>query len=85
MVPRIKLVHQEKRVIEVKVTGNLNGANTKMIMDIIIPHVKTSTKIICSYKSEIHRGAGEIMDYSRMLNSPLGMFASLEEIQEYIE
>ena len=78
-------MHQKKRVIEVKVTGNLNGANTKMIMDIIIPHVKTSTKIIYSYKSEIHRGAGEIMDYSRMLNSPLGMFASLEEIQAYIE
>ena len=78
-------MHQEKRVIEVKVTGNLNGANTKMIMDIIIPHVKTSTKIIYSYKSEIHRGAGEIMDYSRMLSSPLGMFASLEEIQAYIE
>ena len=48
-------------------------------------HVKTSTKIIYSYKSEIHRGAGEIMDYSRMLSSPLGMFASLEEIQAYIE
>ena len=78
-------MHQGKRVIEVKVTGNLNGANTKMIMDIIIPHVKTSTKIIYSYKSEIHRGAGEIMDYSRMLSSPLGMFASLEEIQAYIE
>ena len=85
MVPRIKLVHQGKRVIEVKVTGNLNGANTKMIMDNIIPHVKTSTKMIYSFKSEIHRGAGEIMDYSRILNPPVGMFASLEEIQAYIE
>ena len=66
-------------------TGNLNGANTKMIMDKITPHIEMRTRVISLFKSEIHRGAGEVVDYSKTLTSPPGMFTSLEEIQAYIE
>ena len=56
-----------------------------MIMDNITPHIEMRTKVIYSFKAEIHRGAGEIVDYSKTLTSPPGMFTSLEEIQVYIE
>ena len=84
-VPRIRLVYEGKRVKVFRVTGNLNGASTKMIMANIIPHIEMRTKVIYSFKSEIHRGAGEIVDYSKTLASPTGMFTSFEEIQAYIE
>ena len=54
-------------------------------MDNITPHIEMRTKVIYSFKAEIHRGAGEIVDYSKTLTSPSGMFTSLEEIQAYIE
>ena len=67
-------------------TGNLNGAKTSMIMDNITPHIEMRTKLIYSFKSEIHQGAGEVVDYSKtLLTLPPGMFTSLEEIQAYIE
>ena len=67
-------------------TGNLNGANTSMIMDNVTPHIEMRTKLIYSFKSEIHQGAGEVVDYSKtLLTLPPGMFTSLEEIQAYIE
>ena len=67
-------------------TGNLNGASTSMIMDNITPHIEMRTKLIYSFKSEIHQGAGEVVDYSKtLLTLPPGMFTSLEEIQAYIE
>ena len=53
-VTKIKLVYQGKRVKEVRVTGNLNGVNTKMIMDNITPHIKMRAKVIYSFKSETH-------------------------------
>ena len=34
-------------------------ANIKMIIDNITPHIKMRTKVIYSFKSEIHRGAGK--------------------------
>ena len=70
---------------EFRVTGNLNTPNTKTIMDNITPHTEMRVKVIYSFKAEIHRGAGEIVDYSKTLTSPPGMFTSLEEIQAYIE
>ena len=82
---KTKLVYEGKRVKEFRVTGNLNGPNTKMIMANITPYIDMRTKVIYSFKSEIHRGAGEIVDYSKTLTSPPGMFTSLEEIQAYIE
>ena len=54
-------------------------------MDKITPHIKMRTKVLDSFKSEIHRGGGEIVDYSKTLTSPLGMFTSLMEIRAYIE
>ena len=70
---------------EFRVTGSLNNANTRMIMDNITPHIEMRVKVIYSFKAEIHRGAGEIVNYSKTLTSPPGMFASLEEIQAYTE
>ena len=84
-VPEINLVHEGRRVKEFRVTGNLNNANTRMIMDNITPHIEMRTKVIYSFKAEIHRGAGEIVDYRKTLTSPPGMFTSLEEIQAYID
>ena len=51
----------------------------------ITPHIEMRTKVIYSFKSEIHRGAGEIKDYNKTLTSPPDMFTSLKEIQAYIE
>ena len=51
----------------------------------ITPHIEMRTKVIYSFKVEIHRGAGEIVDYSKTLTSPPGMFTSLEKIQAYIK
>ena len=84
-VAKTKLIYEGKRVKEFRVTGNLNGPNTKMIMANITPYINMRTMVIYSFKSEIHRGAGEIVDYSKTLTSPPGMFTSLEEIQAYIE
>ena len=46
MVPKIKLVYERKRVKVFRETGNLNGANTKMIMANIAPHIEKKTKVI---------------------------------------
>ena len=78
-------MHKGKRVKKFKVTGNLNGANTMMIMANITPDTEMRTKVIYSCKSKIHRGAGEIKDCSKTLTSPPGMVTSSEEIQAYIE
>ena len=84
MVPKIKLVYEGTRVKEFRVTGNLNNAYTKMIMDNITPQTEMRTKVIYSFNSEIYWDAGEIVDYGKKLSSPPGMFISLEEIQAYI-
>ena len=80
-VPKKKLVYEGTRLKEFGVTGNLNNANTRMIMTNITPHIEMRTKVIYSFKSEIHRGAGEIVDYSKTLTTPPGMFTGLEGIQ----
>ena len=49
------------------------------------PDIEMRTKVVYSFEAEIHRGAGEIVDYSKVLSSPPGMFTSLQEIREYIE
>ena len=84
-VAKIKLVYEGKRVKEFRVTGNIHNSNKKMIMTNITPHIEMRSKVIYSLKSEIHRSAGEIKDYSKTLNSPPGMFTSLKEIQVYIQ
>ena len=57
-VPKIKLVYDGRRAKEFRVTRNSNGPNTKIIMANITPHIEMRTKVIYSFKSEIHRGAG---------------------------
>ena len=76
------MVYEGTHVKEFRVTGNLNSANTKKTMDNITPHIAMRTKVIYSFKSEIHRGAG---DYSKTLTSPPAMFTSLKEIQAYFD
>ena len=44
----------------------------------------TRTKVIYPFKTETHKGTGKIMDYSKTLILPPGMFTSFEEIQAYI-
>ena len=48
-VAKIKLVREGKRLKEFRVTGNLNNANTKMIMANITPHVEMRVKVIYSF------------------------------------
>lgn len=55
-----------------------------MINANIILHIEIKTNLIYSFKSEIQRGAGEIVHYSKALTSPPGMSTSLGEIQAYI-
>ena len=78
-------MYEGKGLKEFRVTGNLNTSNSKMIMANITLHIEIRTKVIYSFKSEIHWDAGEIVDYSKTLTSPPGMFTSLKEIQAYIE
>ena len=51
----------------------------------ITPHIEMRVKVIYSFKSEVHRGVGDIVLYNKTLNSRPGMFTSLREIQAYIE
>ena len=73
-----------KRVKVFRITRSMNRDNTKIIMDKITQHIEMRTKVVYSFEAEIHRGTGEIADYSKMLSSPPGMFTSLQEIREYI-
>ena len=58
-VAKIKLVYKGRRVKGFRVTGNLNNPNTKIIMVNITPHTEMRVKVIYSFKSVIHQGAGE--------------------------
>ena len=80
----IALTKEGKRVKKFTITRSMNRDNTKIIMDKITQHIEMKTKVVYSFKGEIHRGAGEIEDYSKTLSSPPGMFTSLKEIRDYI-
>ena len=45
-VPEINLVHEGRHVKKFRATGNLNNANTRMIMDNITPHMEMRVKVI---------------------------------------
>ena len=81
----IELTKEGTRVKKFRITRRMNRDNTKIIMNKITQHIEMRTKVVYSLKAEIHRGAGEIVDYSKTLSSPPGMFTSLKEIREYIE
>ena len=76
-VSKIKLINERKSIKEFRVTGNLNGANAGRIIAKISPGIEMWTKVIYLFKSKIHQGAGEIVDYSQKLTSLPGMFTSL--------
>ena len=81
----IELAKDGKRVKVFRITRSMNRDNTNIIMDKITQHIEMRTKVVYAFKAEIHRGAGEIVDYSKTLSSPPGMFTSLQEIRKYIE
>ena len=68
---------EDKRVKVFRITRSMNRDNTKIIMDKITQHIEMRTKVVYSFEAEIHRGAGEIVDYSKVLSSPPGIFTSL--------
>ena len=59
IVSKIKLVYKE---IHINVTRNLNDINARIIIINCTPHMEMETKVINSFKSEIHRIADEILD-----------------------
>ena len=61
-VPKIKLVYEGKRIKEFRVTGTLDGPNSRIIMDNMTPHIEMRAKVTYSFKSEINQGAGKIKD-----------------------
>ena len=81
----IELTKEGTRVKKFTITRSMNRDNTKIIMDKITQHIEMRTKVVYSFKAEIHRGAGEIVDYSKTLSSPPGVFTSLKEIRDYVE
>ena len=78
-------MHEGRCVKEFPGTDNLNNLNTSIIMGNITQQIETRVKIIYSFKVDIHRGASEIIGYSKTLLSPPHMFTSLKKIQAYIE
>ena len=64
----IELTKEGTRVKKFRITRSMNRDNTKIIMDKITPHIEMGTKVVYSFKAEIHRGAGEIVDYSKTLS-----------------
>ena len=81
----IELTKDGKKVKVFRITRSMNRDNTKIIMGKITEHIEMRTKVVYAFKAEIHRGAGEIVDYSKTLSSPPGMFTNLAEIRGYIE
>ena len=57
MVPKIKLVYEGIRMKTFRMTGDLNGFITRMIVTNLTKHTEMRTKVIYSFKSEIYRGA----------------------------
>ena len=80
----IKLVENGGRVKVYKTTGNLNFDLTDKIMEKITPIIETRTKVIHAFSCVIHRGQGEIIEYSKTFKAPSGTFSSLADIKEYI-
>ena len=67
---KMKLVYKEIHIKEFRVTRNLNGINTRIIMVNRTPHIEMGTKVINSFKSEVHRIASKILGYIETLILP---------------
>ena len=67
IVSKMKLVYKKIHIKEFRVTTNLNGTNTRINVVNHVPHMEMGTKVINSFKSENHRIAGEVLDYTETL------------------
>ena len=70
IVSKIKLVYKEMHIKEFRATRYLNGINTRIVVVNRAPHIDMGTKVINSFKSEIHQSSGEILDYIETLILP---------------
>ena len=70
IVSKIKLVYKEIHIKEFRATRYLHGINTRIVMVNRTPHIDMGTKVINSFKSEIHQISGEILDYIETLILP---------------
>ena len=70
IVSKINLVYKEMHIKEFRATRYLNGINTRIVVVNRAPHIDMGTKVINSFKSEIHQSSGEILDYIETLILP---------------
>ena len=70
IVSKINLVYKEMHIKEFRATRYLNGINTRIVVVNRTPHIDMGTKVINSFKSEIHQISGEILDYIETLILP---------------
>ena len=78
-------MYKEIHIKELRVTTNLNGINTRINMVNRAPHMEMGTKVINSFKSENHRIAGEVLDYTGTLILQPIKLTSVKEIKLYIQ
>ena len=80
----IKMIAEGNRCSTWRATENLNVSLTDGIMHKITPDINMRTKIVYSFKCEIHRGGGDVVDYAKVKSSN-GTLTSIEEIRDFIE
>ena len=70
IVSKINLVYKEMHIKEFRATRYLNGINTRIVVVNRTPHIDMGTKVINSFKSDIHQISSEILDYIETLILP---------------
>ena len=80
----MRLIENGTRVKTWRLTKNLNLSLTNTIMHKATPDNEMRTKVVYSFKAEIHRGGGDIIVYGRTKSST-GTLTSLQEIEDFIE
>lgn len=75
---RRDLIEEGGRVRKFQITGNLNHASTRLIMDKVTPHIEMRTKVIYSFVAEIYRGHGEVTEYHKTLTASPGNVTSFQ-------
>ena len=80
----MRLIEDGTRVKTWRLTKNLNLSLTNTIMHEATPDIEMRTKVVYSFKAEIHRGDGDIIVYGKTKSST-GTLTSLQEIEDFIE
>ena len=80
----MRLIEDGTRTKTWRITKNLNLSLTDTIMYKATPDIEMRTKVIYSFKCEIHRGGGDIIVYGKTKSST-GTLTSLQEIKDFIE